>query len=40
MAINRARRGKGRVFQASLLNTGQPPKLIALFKLMFQLPVN
>jgi ABC-2 type transport system permease protein len=30
----------GRVFQASLLNTGQPPKLSALFKLMFQQPFN
>ena len=27
-----------RVFQASLLNTGQPPKLIAMFKLMSQQP--
>jgi ABC-2 type transport system permease protein len=28
----------GRVFQASLLNTGQPPKLAALSKLIFQPP--
>ena len=30
----------GRVFQASLLRTGQPPKIAAFAKLMFQSQAN